>query len=188
MKIDQNSIRGPYKLRTHAAIMAGQYHSRGFTLIELMIVIVIIGVIAAIALPAYANYVARAQVNRTFIEISAYRTAVEISLANGDSAALGVNAKEEVGFQDSSINSVTFGSFADAANSTIVATRRYRQCKYSWFDGDPQSRFEWQLDLRGRRSRWRMVGQVQAQKLQLRQLRLVPGSFPQPAGALNLFH
>ena len=122
MKIDQNSIRGPYKLRTHAAIMAGQYHSRGFTLIELMIVIVIIGVIAAIALPAYANYVARAQVNRTFIEISAYRTAVEISLANGDSAALGVNAKEEVGFQDSSINSVTFGSFADAANSTIVAT------------------------------------------------------------------
>ena len=40
---------------------------KGFTLIELMIVVAIIGILAAIAVPAYQNYVTRAQVSEAII-------------------------------------------------------------------------------------------------------------------------
>ena len=48
----------------------------GFTLIELMIVVAIIGILAAIALPAYQDYVARAQVAEAFSLMSGRKTEV----------------------------------------------------------------------------------------------------------------
>lgn len=51
-----------------------QKNSRGFTLIELMIVVAIIGILAALAIPAYGTYTARAQVAEAFVLMDGLKT------------------------------------------------------------------------------------------------------------------
>ncbi|RZA08144.1 MAG: pilin [Moraxellaceae bacterium] len=55
----------------------------GFTLIELMIVVAIIGILAAIAIPQYQNYVTKSQVTRVMQEAAAIKSAVETCLLEG---------------------------------------------------------------------------------------------------------
>ena len=55
----------------------------GFTLIELMIVVAIIGILAAIAIPQYQTYIAKSQVNRVMGETGSIRTALEVCSNDG---------------------------------------------------------------------------------------------------------
>lgn len=110
-----------------------QKHQKGFTLIELMIVVAIIGVLAAVALPAYSDYTIRARVSEVILAASACRTDVtefvqtnnilpEATEANCEAAdTIYVNG---VSWDGTTITASASDSedLGDAASSTITLT------------------------------------------------------------------
>ena len=63
-------------------------NQKGFTLIELMIVVAIIAILAAIALPAYQNYVAKSQATAGLADIRGGVTAFEEGIQSGERGAV----------------------------------------------------------------------------------------------------
>ncbi|WP_373683624.1 MULTISPECIES: pilin [unclassified Acinetobacter] len=70
---------------------------KGFTLIELMIVVAIIGILAAIAIPQYQNYVTKSQVTRVVGELGNLRTLVDLCLTDSSECSFNVPGSSLLG-------------------------------------------------------------------------------------------
>ena len=88
---------------------------KGFTLIELMIVVAIIGILAAIAIPQYQNYIAKSQVTRGVAELGALKTAIETCLNDGQTGA----GECDLGFNGSGV--ISLDKPATVAAKEVVA-------------------------------------------------------------------
>lgn len=94
---------------------------QGFTLIELMIVVAIIGILAAVALPAYQDYTIRARISEVILAASVGRTAVSETYANAGTIDM---PAASVGVEDQAYGFVASIDWEpiDADNGLIVVT------------------------------------------------------------------
>ncbi len=117
-------IRGVTKMKMHQLRRAAKRVQKGFTLIELMIVVAIIGILAAIAIPQYQQYTTRAKFAEVLSAAESYKTAVALCsqenagiLTSCDAGSAGIPAVPAA-----TLNLASLGVVDGVVTATATAT------------------------------------------------------------------
>jgi type IV pilus assembly protein PilA len=116
---------------------------KGFTLIELMIVVAIIGILAAVALPAYQDYTVRAKVSEVILAASSAKTSISeaanslSALPGAGSVSISTQSSQYVSgvAWDGTTITVTAKGDSNISGSTVTMVGLYSSGQVTWTCG-----------------------------------------------------